>query len=702
MTTSDDELAALVQKFETDGWSSDIFFRNRAIQADNFYNGDQWESGTLQTRTDKKLPTFTFNIIKNTVEFLVGTQERNRKDISVVPVKNATNSIASIQTKLVKDTIAKNNGEHLFSEWFRQGCVKGRAFVHLYVDYEKDPLTGDLFIENVDALDCIIDPLTKRYDLSDSKYLIIHKYMNRDEVLALYPERHNELINIAMTDNTLDKDGTPDLVGTSTGGKALTSEESRYVNITQYRYKVQWTYIKQYEKRTHLINTDEMTDRIINVSNPREKMKDLLTQHPETYSVVDRVDSVLYLVKSINGLIIERIKEPFKKDDGNDIHYLNPMNMIPVSPFGAHFDNGRWEGIVDDLIDPQQEKNKLRSNIVQIMGATANGGYAVKVNSLSPDEENKLRISGGEPGQIIHYTDEAPTKFGANPVPLDILALSNQSDTDINAISGVNVSNLGGTIANESGTLNAQRQIQGITTNTGVFDNFDYSMKILGNIITGIIRSTELYTLSEVEEIVEDYDMFDNHTMAKAEKESSEAIARKMNLEVFPSLRDFIKSAEATDSSQSQEEIEQDYQVLLQQKQQYTLFLAKQIVMNELGNLYKGRYGITIALSNYSPTVKDSNLQTMLEISRIAPGYIGPEELIQESNLHNKDQIIRKAQQRQQAAQEAQSNAIKAELQGKMMLQKMKNEGEIEQERVKGRNKLVTDTANNATNTTNN
>jgi len=125
LKADDTELYGMLHRYKEDGLSNDRVFRDRAILANNYFNGYQWTDGQLEELRVKKLPPLTFNIIKKTVEFLVGTQEQNRKDITVKPVKNGQNSISSILTKLVKDTVTKNNGEHLFSEWFRQGCVKG-------------------------------------------------------------------------------------------------------------------------------------------------------------------------------------------------------------------------------------------------------------------------------------------------------------------------------------------------------------------------------------------------------------------------------------------------------------------------------------------------------------------------------------------------------------------------------------------------
>jgi hypothetical protein len=687
MTAEDTELYGMLHKYKEDGLSGDRVFRDRAILSNNFYNGYQWDRATLEELNRKKMPPLTFNIIKKTVEFLVGTQEQNRKDITVKPVKNGQNSIASILTKIVKDVITKNNAEHLFSEWFRQGCVKGRGFIHAYRDFELDPWTGDLKLEVVDALDCSIDPLSKRYDLSDSKYFIVFKYTNRDEVIESYPKHSKALRNLRTGDD--DDQYNEDIFldgGGDLDSDALNSEESRYSDRTTYRFRIQWTYINRTERRTHLLDMEEMTDTILHSKEAIDGMSVLAVQNPNKYKVIERADKILYLVKSVNDIILERVREPFKKEDENDEFYRNPMNKIPVIPFGAHFDNGRWEGIVDDLIIPQQEKNKLRSLILHIIGTTANSGWVYKEGSLDDEEERKLRTAGAQTGLNLKYKTEAPSKIEANQLPTGIFALAEQSNADINDISGVNAANLGATQAQESGKLNELRQIQGITTNTGVFDNLDYSMKLLGELIVGVIRSTELYTVQEIEAIVEDFDMFDDKTMAEATQILDQQ-------QPIPSLDEVMRQADATDP-ESQQIIMQEYQKVMEQRQQVSMQIAKQIVMSNLHNLYKGRYGISIAMSNFSPTAKSANMNMLFEMSRILPGIIPADYLIKQSDLPDKEIILKEIQRRAQAAQQAEQAKIRAEIEGKVLIQRAKNEGSIAQENVKGKNNFIANQQN--------
>lgn len=685
MGAGDTELFTIVDKFKEDGLSGDRVFRDRAILADNFYNGFQWDNASLEELRRKRLPALTFNIIKRTVEFMVGTQEQNRKDIVVKPVKNATNSIASIYTKLVKDVVTKNNGEHLFSEWFRQGCIKGRGFIHAYRDFTEDPWTGDLRLEVVDALDCSIDPLSKMYNLADAKYLIVFKYTNIDEVIAEYPEHEDRLVNL-RTDDEVDSHFSDEIFvdgGGDLDAEALNSEESRYSDRTQYRFRIQWSYVTKAERRWHLVDKEEVTDTILDSKEAIEIWQAAAQAEPDKYKVVERVDKVLYLIKSVNDIILEKIKEPFRGEDTGEGFYRAVTNKMPLVPYGAFFDNGRWQGMVDDLINPQIEKNKLRSSTLHIISTSANSGWMWKENSLDEDTEHTLRTNGAATGLNIPYKNEAPQRVPNSQFPEGFFRLAEYSNKDINDISGVNAANLGFTsTGQESGKLNELRQIQGLTSNTGIFDNFDYSMKLLGELITEIISSTQLYTDKEIELIIEDFDIFEPRIMAQAEQ----IVNQQMPI---PPLEKLLLHSEA-DTPESRMIIQEQYQLMLQQRQQFVMLTAKQIVMSELHNLYKGRYGVAVTQSNFSPTVKNANMNLLFQLSSMMPGVIPPEYVIQQTDLPDKELIVQKIAERNKAIMDAQVNSKRAEVQGKIMVERAKSEGNMQENNNESRNDVIT------------
>jgi len=211
-------------------------------------------------------------------------------------------------------------------------------------------------------------------------------------------------------------------------------------------------------------------------------------------------------------------------------------------------------------------------------------------------------------------------------------------------------------------------------------------MKLLGELIVGIIRSTELYTQQEIEVIVEDFDIFEERIMNQANQLLNQQSP-------IPSLEEVFLQAEAEDR-ESQQIIAEQYQKVLEQRQKIAMDIAKQLVMGEIHNLYKGRYQVATAMSNFSPTAKNANMSLLFDISRIMPGIIPPDYLIKQTDLPDKQVIINEIKARQEAARQAQLNAQRTEIEGKVLIQRAKNEGDMSKEQAKGRNEFINNRAN--------
>lgn len=680
-TCTDEELISLVEKFMVDSETNDKEFREKAITCNNFYHGFQWDAESRAEMNNKRLPYLTFNIIKKVIDFITGTQERNRKDIVVKPVKNAQTSISSVLTKLIKDVVEKNEGLHLLSNLFKTGCIKGRGFIHAYRDYDLDPWTGGLKLELIDALDCLIDTTSKQYSLGDSKFFIIRKWMNKDEIIEQYPKLTEKLMSISQGDDDASKvdDDIFSIDTTSTEG--LDATESRYNNRSDYRYRVLWTYVRKAIKRTHLIDSEEMSDYILQTDDAKENAKELETENPERYKVVERVDKVLYLIKTIDDIVLEKVKEPFKDRDNNEEVIRNVSNKFPVIPFGCGFDDGKWSSLLLDLLDPQKEKNKLRSATLHNVCSMANSGYFIPKNSVDEETKQNLETSGARTGIIIEYDAQIgkPEKIQPNQFPQSIFLLGEQSNEDIREISGINTANYGQTTSQESGKLNELRQIQGLTTNTSIFDNFDLSMKLLGELIIEIIRSTNIYTTEEIEQVVEMYEIYDEKTLAEANQYFNSKFP-------IPPIEEAMQEASTEEGKQN---IQLAYNEINVIRQNIVMKFAKEIIKNDISNIYKGKYSVKVSQSPYAPTIREANKLLLFNLSAQYPGIIPVELLLDFTDLPEKDKIINELKQKQAAAAEAEKMKIQQEMMGKLKLEETKQKGAIELERIKQKSKLL-------------
>jgi hypothetical protein len=142
---------------------------------------------------------------------------------------------------------------------------------------------------------------------------------------------------------------------------------------------------------------------------------------------------------------------------------LRPLHHDRILPV---FPRGVTRGMVEDLIDPQREKNKSRNARIEIEAKTANGGWKYHEDSLDPVQERNLKKFGSAPGVNIKWKGDKAARADPAASAADGLREARaRADEDVRRISGINESALGEVdIAGASGRAIEARQRQAVVS----------------------------------------------------------------------------------------------------------------------------------------------------------------------------------------------------------------------------------------------
>lgn len=645
---NDEDILTKVLKFRNDGITGNQDWEDRGITAQNFKNGKQWDEVDLEELKKQRRPALTINYVLPKVNFVCGVERQNRKQIRVRPVKNATETVAKILTSLTSHTFNRSNGEYEKSEFFKDGIITGKGWIKFSISYDEDPINGNIVIERVDPFDVIEDPLAKEYDLNKSARYVIHeKWVNKEQLEAEYPDKKDTLSSSGI----LSRDSQ---ILTKVYGDDRTSgrdDDGSELNINEYRYRVSECYWITYEKRTHWFDKVEFTDKVLVNADDIEKATIATQSASDRFSMSEKVDKVLNLTIFCGNTLLSHTKDPFKSKTNQ---YSVGINLYPISRFSPYFDNGYVYGIVDNLITPQQEINKRRSQSLHLLNSTANGGWMVQKGSL--DQQTKDDLTRGANPLVIEFDNQPPIKIQPNMLSQGHILSSQEASTDMDMISGINPANQGVFQSQESGKLNELRQRQGMVISEIVFDNFDYSMQIFSNALIELIRSSDVYSKEEIELIVEDADLVDADLMAQAAKTvpplpSLDELLNKMPTLANPQMMDDNDKVLLKDTVIKYQKAQAQYQTELET-------IAKQLVMKEISNLNKGRYTVVVSDSPNSPTQRMANFSDLLQLAQMYPMVIPPSVVIEASDVSNKEEIVNQIKQQQEMqAQMAQQQA---------------------------------------------
>lgn len=649
---TEQEVVAMINTFLADSEKGQQAWRVRADAADKFYRGEQWIQEDLDILEEQGVPALTINLIKSQVQFMSGSQKKNKKDIRVAPVKAGSHTVAKILTSLIKHTMDKSHGEYEISEAFTNGLITGKGWVKLSLDKSYDSLNGDILIENVSPFRIYEDTIAQEYDLNKSaKFIIEVDWVDKQKIVLDYPDKKDDLEGMASatsSSRSVHHQNTKNSLMNFIYGSDLSgaNDDGIILDRNKYRYMVVECWFKSYEKRWHLVNKENLTDKIITDKEDIKISKQQAEDNPELWAMVENTDKVLWKAKVVNNILLELTKDPFNinSDDDDGDKVLQPsLSLFPYVRYVMDYDNGFIKGMVSDLQGPQQEINKLHSQSLHIVNSSANGGWTHEEGSLTKEEEQNLQDNGASTGIIIKHRKgmPAPVKIKANPLPAAHEFMADLNNQLIDQISGINKANQGLTESGESGKLNQLRQIQGLTINTTAFDNLSYTMRIMGTALHDIIRSTNIYSEAEIKAILDELDLVDIKTMQQA----SNNVAEVMQV---PTIDSIVNS---TDPALVRKSLEQ-YKILQEEFNRLVREEAERLTFEDIKDITKGRYGIKITESDLTETVRMKRTNDAIAIEQLRPGQLPIDTLIKALNIDDGEEMIQSIKASQQAQQQ--------------------------------------------------
>ena len=172
-------------------------------------NASYWVQGSIDTRFkvgDQTLWSmiygdnqyyqsrrFFFNLIMRHLNMITGRQRQNRKSTITIPNQQDTDPLADDFNKVLKWSEDRDGFQEYLSQAFEGACTTGLSLLHLYPDYTLDPVSGDLFTDQVSYNNFLIDPYWRKQDLTDCSFIWRRRWVNKNAAKALLPGHAKEI-----------------------------------------------------------------------------------------------------------------------------------------------------------------------------------------------------------------------------------------------------------------------------------------------------------------------------------------------------------------------------------------------------------------------------------------------------------------------------------------------------------------------------
>lgn len=456
--------------------------REQMIDAD-YYDSIQWRAEDAQILLDRGQAPLTFPIIKQMVDWVIGTERRTRIDWDVLPRNDGDVEIASVKKDVLKFVSDVNGAGWERSLQFADQVKVGVGWTEECCNNDKgeEPVT----VRHQDWKGMWWDPYSRSNVLRDCRYLHRPKWLDLDYAIAMIPDRMNELaaravdtLDSAMESLILEANvpqmfyATPAPFSserTATTGAFNLYGSSSMARRPRKRVLCIETWFRRASNTTLLLgdSVDDLNGKVFDPTNV--DMQGALATG--VVSLMDSVTEEMWFSLWTPGCLLRMNKSPYK-------HSRYPFT--PSWGYRRHRD-GMPYGLIRPSRDAQDEYNKRRSKILfdlstnRVMYETGAMAEADEDRNLEeakrPDGEIRLAQGGLEKFRIDKALD-------AMQGQINMLA---EAKGNIYEASGVTRENTGqGASSDQSGRAILAKQQQGSVTTAELFDNYRQAIQESG------------------------------------------------------------------------------------------------------------------------------------------------------------------------------------------------------------------------------
>lgn len=393
-----------------------------AKRFNEFYLGEQWTEEDKNKLKAEGRPFLTLNQIFQVVNSIYGHYSQTRADVRLKPKRGVESyELAEVGTRMLDHIYEVNNyHEQVEPQVVMDGMIEDRGFFDVRMDFTENVL-GDCTITSLDPRSVVLDPDAKEYDPATWSEVTIDRWLSLDDIELYYGKEARDRLDIFTADPTTTyghKSVRYETYGDDKSGTPVDQTDMKKVKSIRVLER-QFRKLGQVREFVHL-----PTGRTRPVPEGWNEQK--VKAIGQAYNLVTRkqVKKRIRWVVSADRVVLH--------DDWSPYDDFTPVPFFPI------FRRGNPSGIVRHLIDPQEQLNKIESQILHIINTTANSGWVVEAGSLANMDVEDLEEHGSQTGVVIEYKKnaQAPAKIQPNQIPTGLEQYAAKSKTYISDIPG--------------------------------------------------------------------------------------------------------------------------------------------------------------------------------------------------------------------------------------------------------------------------
>lgn len=435
----------------------------KAAQEDyDFVAGKQWTDGEKKAFEASGRPSITINRIKPLINVLSGYQRLNRYDIEFLPRTGDDVDICQVRKGITKYVLDRCDYDSQESAAFLDAAIGGLGWLDVSYEFDEEIQDGEARVKREDPFSIYVDPESHKPDFSDAKYICRGKWVDKDELISVYPE-HKEEIEAQYAVYDSDERESERQIDDPMWYKA----DIKKVRLVECWYKRKKNVQVFYLQDGSMVTQDNATVDMF--------LQGLIVGQDKIHVTEVRVCSFF------DTVLLEDIESPYE-------HGEFPLVPITCYAFGM---GDLPAGFVRDLKDPQREINRRRIQVLHILNTSGNGGGWIEEDAMTTEQKAEFERRGSVPGHFSEVRSMALQQGkilerGMQNPPAAVIQAESQATSDLTAISGINEALMGVDIpSGSSGRAIELKQKQAITHIAPMFDHLREAKKKVAYLLWG-------------------------------------------------------------------------------------------------------------------------------------------------------------------------------------------------------------------------
>lgn len=450
-------------------------WRREADRCADYYDGNQLSPETVERLKERGQPPIISNLIKPTIDTVLGMEAKTRTDWRVRPEddEECEDDLADALSAKLKHAETESRADRAVSDAYAAQCKAGLGWVE--VANEFDPFKCPYRVRYVHRREIFWDWRAEQPDLSDARYLIRRRWLELEHAIALMPQYAT-------------------LFRMTTGGWAgfdpLLEQDSKLVQSWEIERDtriaaVDWRDIQRmriclyeiwYRKwvRGYVLTLPNGTTVEADFNNPRHSEAIVAGAVKISQATFQKVRLAWYT----GPHFLYDIPSPYKH--GN----------FPYVPFFGYREDltGVPYGLVRSMISPQDEVNARKSKMLWSLNSrrTVADSDAVKDHRKAAAE-----VSRPDAYIILDANRKPTSKFSVEPggeLATQQFNVMQESKQEIAEASGIHKAMQGQQSGASSGLAINSLVEQGLNTLAEINDNYRYARRLVGEMLFELVK----------------------------------------------------------------------------------------------------------------------------------------------------------------------------------------------------------------------